>query len=101
MQYDGSHSDLPLIDHVAHVAFDYFGPQSLPGTPLVRLDPGVLVDGPWEEDASHRRFDADLLRVSEVRIALRMEATAPSLRRLVPDEEIVLHVGLRNSPFAR
>jgi hypothetical protein len=36
-----------------------------------------------------------------VRIDIRVEATAPSLRRLVPDEEIVLHVALRNSSFAR
>ena len=101
MQYDGGHSDLPMIDHVAGLAFDYFGPASLPGTPLVRFDPAMLVDGPWLEDASHRRFDTDLLRISEVRIDIRVEATAPSLRRLVPDEEIVLHVALRNSTFAR
>jgi hypothetical protein len=101
MQYDGGRSDLPMIDHVVRVAFDYFGPASLPGTPLVRFDPGILVDGPWSEDASHRRFDTDLLRISEVRIDIRIEATAPSLRRLVPDEEIVLHVALRNSSFAR
>ena len=41
-------------------------------------------------------LDTDLLRVSEVRIDIRLEATASSLRRLVPDEEIVLHVALRN-----
>jgi hypothetical protein len=101
MQYDGGRSDLPIIDHVVRLAFDYFGPASLPGTPLVRLDPGILVDGPWSEDASHRRFDTDLLRISEVRIDIRIEASAPSLRRLVPDEEIVLHVALRNSRVAR
>lgn len=101
MQYDGGYSDLPMIDHVAGLAFDYFGPASLPGTPLVRFDPAILVDGPWSEDASHRRFDTDLLRISEVRIDVRVEVTAPSLRRLVPDEEIVLHVALRNSTFAR
>jgi hypothetical protein len=101
MEYDGGHSDLPLIDHVVRLAFDYFGPASLPGTPLVRLDPGILVDGPWADDASHRRFDTDLLRVSEVRIDIRLEATAPSLRPLVPDDESVFHVALRNSSFAR
>jgi type II secretory pathway pseudopilin PulG len=101
MQYDGGRSDLPMIDHVVRLAFDYLGPASLPGTPLVRLDPGILVDGPWTEDASHRLFDTDLLRISEVRIDIRFEATAPSFRRLVPDDEIVLHVALRNSSFAR
>ena len=101
MQYDGGSSDLPMVDHVVHLAFDYFGPASLPGASLVRFDPAILVDGPWLEDASHRQFDADLLRISEVRILLRIEATAPSLRRFVPDEEVVLHVALRNSAFAR
>ena len=101
MQYDGGRSDLPMIDHVSRLAFDYFGSQSLPGTALIRLDPGTFVDGPWMEDATHRRFDRDLLRVSEVRILIRVEATAPSLRHLVPDEETVLHVALRNSSFAR
>jgi hypothetical protein len=36
-----------------------------------------------------------------VRVHLRFEATARSLRHLVPDEDIVLHVALRNSRFAR
>lgn len=101
MQYDGGHSDLPMIDHVVRLAFAYFGPAADPGTALVRFDPGVFLDGPWMEDASHRRVDADLLRISEVRIALRLEATAAALRRLVPDEDVVLHVALRNSRFAR
>jgi hypothetical protein len=101
MQYDGERSDLPMVDHVVRVAFDYFAPASTPGMPLVRLDPAILMDGPWSEDATHRRFDTDLVRVSEVRIDMRLEATAPSLRRLVADEQIVVHVALRNSSFAR
>lgn len=101
MQYDGGRSDLPMVDHVVRLAFDYVGPESEPGTPLVRFDPAILVDGPWLEDASRRRFDADLLRITEVRVHLGFEATAPSLRHLVPDEDIVLHVALRNSRFAR
>ena len=101
MQYDAGRSDVPVLDHVVRLAFEYFGPASAAGTALVRFDPAAFLDGPWVEDATRRRFDADLLRVSEVRIALRLEATAASLRRLVPDEEIVLHVALRNSRLAR
>ena len=101
MQYDGDRSDLPIIDHVAGLSFDYYGPASEPGSALVRIDPATLVDGPWSEDASHRRFDADVLRIAEVRIRILFEATALSLRRLVPDEQIVLHAALRNSSFAR
>jgi hypothetical protein len=94
MQYDGGLSDLPMLDHVVRLAFDYFGPATA-GGPLVRLEPATLVDGPWIEDAAHRMFDADLLRVREVRALLRLESTDPLLRRLVPDEEIVLHMAMR------
>ena len=84
-----------MLDHVVRLSFDYFGPATA-GGPLVRLEPGTLVDGPWIEDAAHRRFDADLLRVRDVRALLRLESTDPFLRRLVPDEEIVLHMAIRN-----
>ena len=97
MQYDGGLSDLPMLDHVVRLSFDYFG-HATSGGPLVRLDPATLVDGPWIEDAAHRTFDADLLRVREVRASLRLESTDPWLRRLVPDEEIVLHIAMRNIP---
>jgi hypothetical protein len=95
MQYDGGLSDLPMLDHVVRLSFDYFGPATA-GGPLVRLEPATLVDGPWIEDAAHRMFDADLLRVREVRALMRLESTDPWLRRLVPDEEIVLHMAMRN-----
>ena len=101
MQYDGGGSDLPVIDHVVRLAFDYFGPAVDPGSPLVRFDPASLVDGPWLQDASLRRFDGDVLRISEVRVDLRLEATAPSLRSLVPDEDLTFHAALRNSSGAR
>jgi Flp pilus assembly pilin Flp len=95
MQYDGGLSDLPMLDHVVRLSFDYFGPATA-GGPLVRFDPSTLVDGPWLTDVGQRRFDSDLLRVREVRMLLRLETTDPLLRRLVPDEEIVLHVATRN-----
>ena len=95
MQYDGGLSDLPMLDHVVRLSFDYFG-LAPGGGPLVRLEPATLMDGPWIEDAAHRTFDADLLRVREVRASLRLESTDPWLRRLVPDEEIVLHIAMRN-----
>jgi hypothetical protein len=97
MQYDGGLSDLPMLDHVVRLSFDYFGPAAS-GGPLARLEPATLMDGPWMEDAAHRTFDADLLRVREVRASLRLESTDPWLRRLVPDEEIVLRIALRTIP---
>lgn len=101
MQYDGGRSDLPMIDHVLGLTFDYLAPSSTAGSSLVTVDPGTLIDGPWAEDATHRQYDTDVLRICEVRIRLRLQATAPSLRRFVPDDEVVLHAALRNSLFAR
>lgn len=101
MQYDGGRSDLPMIDHVVGLTFDYLAPSSTPGSSLVTVDPGTLTDGPWAEDATHGRYDTDVLRICEVRIHLRLQATAASLRRFVPDDEIVVHAALRNSLFAR
>jgi hypothetical protein len=95
MLYDGGASDLPMVEHVVGLAFDYFGADDA-GRALVRIDPGLLIDGPWSEDASHRRVDADVARIRDVRVSIRLEATAPSLRRLVPDEDITFDVALRS-----
>ena len=95
MQYDGGVSDLPMIEHVVSLAFEYFGADDS-GRGLARIDPGMLVDGPWTEDAAHRRVDADVQRIRSVRVFMRLESTAPSLRRLVPDEEITFDIALRN-----
>ena len=95
MQYDGGVSDLPMVEHVVGLTFEYFGADAT-GRGLARIDPGRLVDGPWTEDASHRRVDADVERIRDVRVFIRLETTAPSLRRLVPDEELTFDVALRN-----
>ena len=96
MRYDGGLSDLPLIQHVARMTCEYFGVSMPPAQDLVPLGPAELVDGPWQEDATHRQFDEDLARLRQVRITFRFESTAALLRRLVPDQEIVLNVAMRN-----
>jgi len=96
MRYDGGLSDLPLIQHVARMRCEYFG-LSMPAAPdLVPLGTAQLIDGPWVEDTTHRLFDEDLARVRRVRITIRFQSTAALLRRLVPDQEIVLDVATRN-----
>jgi len=113
MQYDGDSTDLPAVEHVVGLAFEYFGEATWPGGPLARLDSGLLTDGPWLEDASRRRYDADLLHVRQVRIRLRLESSDASTRgrvgtlfvhggtsraaeRFVPDDDIELDVAVRN-----
>lgn len=83
------------------------------GATQVELGQGVLSDGPWCTDSGHvNRFDADLLRIRRVRIKLRLQAAAASMRGpagvlftrggtaaagdFVPDQEVGFDVTLRN-----
>jgi hypothetical protein len=172
MRYDGRRTDLPTVDHVVRLHFEYFGeglpPMLLAGADvrepsgpwttygpkppplgrdraddawgtgencvfsvnvdahvprlaqlggagtIVRLDPGMLVDGPWCPDANDPdRYDADLLRIRRVQVVVRVEAgdasfrgpagplflrggTATSPRAYVPDQEIEFDIAPRN-----
>lgn len=56
-------------------------PALAPGPVLVALNASMLVDGPWCPDAGDsNRYDADVLRVRQVAVTLRVEAAAASLR---------------------
>ena len=83
------------------------------GSVQVELRQNVLSDGPWCTDPGHvNRFDADLLRVRRIRVKLRVQAAAASMRGpagvlftrggtatagdLVPDQEIGFDVTPRN-----
>lgn len=53
------------------------------GTPgsQVPLAPSMLADGPWCPDAVNpNRYDADLLRVREIEVTVRVEASASAVR---------------------
>ena len=108
MQYDGRQTDLPVIDHVAGVAFEYFGdpraPQLVANGELkddpITLDPAILADGPWWEDhVGAGTFDADLVRVRSIGVRLRVRSVFGA--RLVPDLEITFRVALRNMTSGR
>jgi hypothetical protein len=176
MHYDGYQTDLPVVDNVVKLDFNYFGsaepPSLLPGKSLddalgpfttygpkpppidrdnpddswpagencvfavqdgehrprlqvlavgagqVELGANMLTDGPWCMDARHiNRFDADLLRIRRVRVTLRVQAAAASLRGpagvlftragtakagdLVPDQELSFDVTPRNMNLGR
>ena len=84
------------------------------GSALVPLAPAQLQDGPWCADASARgRYDADLLRLRRLRIHVRVQAAAATLRgpagrlfahagsssqaeRFVPDVRLTFDVAPRN-----
>ncbi|MBI2828255.1 MAG: hypothetical protein HYX77_03140 [Acidobacteria bacterium] len=106
--YDGVETDLPVVDQVVKLEFEYFGADR------IRLDPATLQDGPWEPDGTDsNRFDADLLNIRRVRVTLRVQAaratlrgpagmlfmhggTAASSERYLPDREVRFDISPRN-----
>ena len=108
MHYDGASTDLPVVDHVVALRFEYFGDASVP------LDPAILQDGPWVPDENApAAFDADLLQIRRVRGVVRVQAALASMRgpagalfshggtstaaeRFLPDLELQFDVALRN-----
>jgi hypothetical protein len=110
MVYDGARSDVPLVDHVVDLRFNYYGdprpdvvspPQAggsncaytgsppmpvlvnLGGAAPKPLPDSLLTDGPACGQAPHR-FDADLLRVRRVAVSIRLETESAGLRGLGP-----------------
>ena len=108
MHYDGASTDLPVVDHVVRLRFEYFDN----GSSL--LDSTVLQDGPWTPDEPGApMFDADLLQIRRIRVSLRVQAaldamrgpagvlfahggTSTSAERYLPDLEVSFDVALRN-----
>jgi prepilin-type N-terminal cleavage/methylation domain-containing protein len=86
---------------------------------LVPLTPAQLSDGPWCPDATApNRYDADLLRIRQTRVTLRVQTGKQALRgpagqfftypglgkagdRLVPDHEVRFDVTPRNLNLGR
>jgi hypothetical protein len=108
MRYNGGTNDVPLVDNVVDLRFQYFGdinpplfpkplfgeanclydavgnPVNLPTlTPddgsLAVLPGAMLTDGPMCGGGSNQ-YDADLLRIRKVRMTMRVQAANPSLR---------------------
>jgi hypothetical protein len=108
---DGYMSDQPVIDNVVGLTFTYFGdpnpprsprptsganclysvagvPFDLPtlsstGSSLAPLPLSMLNDGPWCGEIGNR-FDADLLRVRQVRMTLRVQSANAIFRGTGP-----------------
>lgn len=107
-RYDGYQTDVPLVDNVVDLRFEYFGdpqppraPKPAPGTAnclydaagnylnlpvlnpddgsLAVLTPTMLSNGPYCGGGSNQ-FDADLLRIRKLRVTLRMQAATASMR---------------------
>ena len=166
MHYDGYQTDIPVVDNVVKLSFEYFGepqpPQRIPnkalsdttgpwttygpkppltagnctfnytsgqhvprlsvlatGVNTVKLASSLLTDGPWcPADDSVSKYDADLLRIRQVRVNIRVQAglaalrgpagtlftkggTSNSVERFVPDQEIRFDIAPRNLNLGR
>jgi hypothetical protein len=107
--YDGHLSDVPVVDNVVGLDFEYFGTAEPPLTPkpppgvanclydaagnfaagmpsltpeggsLAPLPLSMLNDGPWCGDGQNR-YDADLLRIRKVRVNLRVQTGQEQFR---------------------
>jgi hypothetical protein len=106
MMYDGVRSDVPLVDHVVALRFEYYAdprPDAVAapasgesncaygGSPPVSilanlggsapkpLTAALLTDGPVCGQSPYR-FDADLLRIRRVSVTIRIEAESAEFR---------------------
>jgi len=107
--YDGYLSDVPVVDNVVGVLFEYFGDPQPPTEPkppvgtanclydasgnllgglttlssqggsLAALPLSMFGDGPWCGNG-YNQFDADLLRVRKVRATVRVQAGESQFR---------------------
>lgn len=95
MRYNGIESDAPAVDQVTALRFEYLGSPPTAGDSLVPITAAEMTDGPWRPDPfDPNRYDADLLRIRQVIVYLRLRAgtTAPD----VPDLEVSFAVSPRS-----
>lgn len=88
-KYDGDRTDVPFLDDVGGIRFEYFGASG-------QIDSARFKDGPWLPDAvASSRYDADLLAVRRVRATVRLRSAR---RLLAPSafETVSFDVALRN-----
>jgi hypothetical protein len=106
--YDGLETDVPVLDNVVGLRFDYFGDPNPPMAPapnpsngtncvrvgedprlpvlegtgsLVALDPAIFQDGqPAMCGLGSNQFDPDLLRIRKVRVTIRVQTGDAGLR---------------------
>ena len=90
-RYDGHASDLPVVDQIAGLRFEYFDAAGQP-IPAERF-----ADGPWVPDAvAADRFDADLQSIRRVRALVRVRPARTFVGVPLADLEAAIDVSPRN-----
>lgn len=90
-RYDGRATDLPVVDQVVHLRFEYFDAAGQP-IALHRF-----ADGPWVPNAvAADRHDADLAAISRVRAVVRVRPGRTFAGLPIADLEAAIDVSPRN-----
>ena len=90
-RYDGAASEMPVVDQVIDLRFEYFDVDGQ----LIVLD--RFADGPWVPDAvSADRFDADLRAIRRIRAFVRLRPARVFAAAPLADLEIAIDVSPRN-----
>ena len=89
-RYDGHTTDLPVVDQVGGLSFEYF---DITGQQIAT---GRFTDGPWVPDAvAADRYDADLDAIHRVRARVRVRP-ARTFVLAFADLEVAIDVAPRN-----
>lgn len=86
----------PIVDGVSELSFAPFGGAD--DGALMRLNAGVLEDGPWWHGGPDGIYDDDQFRLRRVDIGVRLEAREAALRGAVPQQFFHAAITLRNAP---
>ncbi len=90
-RYDGRTTELPIVDQVADLAFEYFDASGQ------QMAIGGFTDGPWVPDAvAVDRFDADLQAIRRVRARVRVRPARMFAGRPLTDFDLGIDVTPRN-----
>jgi prepilin-type N-terminal cleavage/methylation domain-containing protein len=90
-KYDGHATDLPVVDHIAELRFEYFDAAAQPMA-LERF-----IDGPWTPNAvAAGRFDVDLESIRLVRATVRVRPARSFVGIPLADLRVTLDVSPRN-----
>ena len=91
MRYDGRSTDLPVVDQLAGLRFEYFDAS---GQPIAMAR---FTDGPWVPNAvAADRFDVDLLSIRRVRALIRVRPARTFVGIPLADLDVRIDVSPRN-----
>lgn len=90
-RYDGRATDLPVVDQLAGLRFEYFDASGR------QIAMNRFADGPWIPNAvTANRFDADLLEIRRVRALVRVRPVRTFVGVRLADLDVRIDVSPRN-----